>query len=332
MSDKVVYGVGAYFGGPWFVKTTNGGQNWTSTVIGTDARALVDVFFFNENVGFAVGGTADVGEGLMGDAVVLRTTDGGSSWTQVHRTSHGDGVGGEWGWKISFPTGRVGYVSLEYTQNSTEQAAKYLKTMDGGLTWTEHFIPGSNQSSGLQAIGFITEDIGWASGRGTTSVTLDGGESWQQLEDYRSPQDPNPNPDGQLDGRTNRIFVVNNTVAYAVGVYTYKFEGSIPVHVVEVDVPEQPQQFQIAQNYLNPFEYSTTIDYTLMRDLDVRIRVLDVLGRPVITLVDAFQPRGEYKITWNGKDQSGRRLASGMYLYIMDIGDQIEMKRAILLD
>jgi len=125
---------------------------------------------------------------------------------------------------------------------------------------------------------------------------------------------------------------VNNTLAFAVGVYTHKFEGTVPVNVAATDMPEQLEQFQIAQNYPNPFEYSTTIDYTLMRDLDVRIRILDVLGRPVITLVNAFQSRGEYEITWDGKDHSGRKVASGMYLYIMDIGDQIEMKRAVLLD
>ncbi|GMQ81014.1 MAG: hypothetical protein BMS9Abin05_0444 [Rhodothermia bacterium] len=327
VDENTIYGVGAFFGGPWLVKSTDGGVTWTSKVVGAGAKTLVDVYFKNRDEGYAVGGTADTGDGLRGNAVVLRTTDGGSNWTQVHQTNHSSNVGGEWGWKISFPSELVGYVSLEYTGNNKNEPAKYLKTVDGGLTWTEHHIPGSTQVSGLQGIGFITENIGWASGRGQTSVTIDGGTTWQQIAAYN----PETNPNGELDGRTNRIFVLNNTLAYAVGKYTYKFEGTIPVRVVPESVPERPAQFQMYQNYPNPFQKSTTIGYTLFEKVDVLITVRDVLGRQVRTLMHEFQSPGKYTVTWDGRDETGSRLANGTYLYLMDIGEQIEIKHAVLL-
>ena len=327
VDENTIYGVGAYFGGPWFLKTEDAGLNWTSKVVGAGAKALVDVYFKNKDEGYAVGGTADTGDMLRGNAVVLRTTDGGSNWTQVHQTNHSSNVGGEWGWKISFPSELVGYVSLEYIGNNNNEPAKYLKTVDGGLTWTEHHIPGSTKAAGLQGIGFITEDIGWASGRQQTSVTVDGGKTWQQITDYN----PDSNPDGELDGRTNRIFVLNNTLAYAVGKFTYKFEGSIPIHVVPESVPERPAQFRMDQNYPNPFQKSTTIGYTLFENVDVRITVRDVLGRQVRTLMNEFQSPGKYTLKWDGRDDAGARLANGTYLYLMDIGEQIEIKHAVLL-
>ena len=328
LSDQIVYGVGAFYGGPWFVKTTNGGQTWSNSVISNEAHTLIDLYFKNENEGIAVGGTANIDDQLHGDAIVLLTTDGGSSWRTVHRTSHGDGVAGEWGWKISFPTDLVGYVSIEYTGNNSNQEAKFLKTIDGGHTWTEHFIQTSTEISGLQAIGFITEDLGWASGRGTSSVTQDGGITWERLSKYN----PSSNPDGELDGSTNRIFVVNSTLAFAVGKYTYKFDGTIPADIASSTVPEKPQSFTMDQNYPNPFTTSTTIAYSLFQNQDVRIKVHDVLGRHVRTLVSQFQAPGAYQVSWDGRDERGDRVSAGAYLYLLDIGDQMEMKQAVVLN
>lgn len=112
---------------------------------------------------------------LKEDAIILRTADGGDTWTEVHRTTRNNGVDGPWGWKISFPSQNVGYVAVEYGSNTTRTPAKIEKTVDGGLTWTEIYVPGSTDHAGLQAVGFMTNNVGWATGRGTTSVTLDGG-------------------------------------------------------------------------------------------------------------------------------------------------------------
>jgi len=325
VNDRVIYAVGAYFQGPWFVKSIDGGFLWQSSILPGNARTLVDVYFQSEAVGFVVGGTGPIFEG---NAIILRTTDGGSSWTEVFQSTPYPGVNGEWAWKISFPTPLVGYVSVEYAPGSLNgEPAKVLKTVDGGLTWTQLAIPGSTEQAGLQGIGFLTADVGWATGRGTTSMTTDGGETWTQIPGY----DENSNPDGGLDGRTNRIFVLNTTLAFAVGKYTYKFDGETPV-LVEQEPTVIPELFRIEQNYPNPFSPSTTIKYTLFRDLNVQIHIRDTLGRTVKTLVSDYLSMGAYSVTWDGKNDNGVRMASGMYFYVSDIGDSIEMKRMVLLN
>ena len=165
VNGKVVYGVGTYFGPARLVKTSNGGLSWRVTNMDKYAGRLIDVFFFDENRGFAVGGSTDDRDTR---AVVLATEDGGATW----ETRYVSQTPGEWGWKITFPTPNVGYVSVERWPTGS---ARVLKTTDGGSTWSESVIPDSRP---LQGIGFITPWLGWASGRGSTSVTEDGGETW----------------------------------------------------------------------------------------------------------------------------------------------------------
>ena len=324
VNSNVVYGVGSFFEGPWFIKSNDGGISWSSRILGGNVRTLIDVYFQNEDVGIAVGGT---GSSFDGNAIILRTTNRGASWTEVFQSTRAPGVMGEWGWKISFPTELTGYVSVEYNNAPPGQSAKVLKTLDGGLTWTELLIPGSTESSGLQGIGFLTADTGWATGRGTTSMTTDGGLTWTQIPGF----DEDSNPNGGLDGRTNRIFVVSPTLAYAVGEYTYKFDGQTPVFVERESIVV-PEKFRIEQNYPNPFSPSTTIKYSLFSDMNVQIDVRDILGRTVKRLVSGFQSTGVYTVTWDGTNDSGVRMASGMYFYISDMGDSIEMKRMVLLN
>ena len=324
VNSNVVYGVGSFFEDPWFIKSNDGGITWSSRILGGNVRTLIDVYFQNEDVGIAVGGT---GSSFDGNAIILRTTNRGASWTEVFQSTRAPGVMGEWGWKISFPTELTGYVSVEYNNAPPGQSAKVLKTLDGGLTWTELLIPGSTESSGLQGIGFLTADTGWATGRGTTSMTTDGGLTWTQIPGF----DEDSNPNGGLDGRTNRIFVVSPTLAYAVGEYTYKFDGQTPVFVERESIVV-PEKFRIEQNYPNPFSPSTTIKYSLFSDMNVQIDVRDILGRTVKRLVSGFQSTGVYTVTWDGTNDSGVRMASGMYFYISDMGDSIEMKRMVLLN
>jgi photosystem II stability/assembly factor-like uncharacterized protein len=324
VNDDVAYGVGAFFGGPWFIKTKNGGINWSGRQLSGNIKTLVDVYFQDENTGFIVGGDDP---GLNGNAVVLKSTDAGASWQEVYHGNSALETNGEWGWKISFPTENVGYVSVEYNNASSDTPAKILKTTDGGETWSEILIPGSTQSAGLQGIGFLTPDVGWATGRGTTSMTLDGGLTWAQVAGYQ----PDSNPDGGLDGSTNRIHVINSNLAYAVGQFTYKFEGSTPVHV-ERAVVDTERTFTMGQNFPNPFDKSTTIKYTLYRPQPVHIRIIDMVGRTVRTLVTASQGAGTYSVTWDGTGDNGVPVASGSYVYMSDIGESFEVKRMILIN
>jgi photosystem II stability/assembly factor-like uncharacterized protein len=323
VSADVAYGVGAFHGAPTVVKTTNGGITWTGRSVADVASTLIDVHFFDENTGIATGGT---GSSLDGDAVVIRTEDGGETWTRVYRSTRGPSISGEWGWKISFPTPEVGYISVETINNPSGLDAKVLKTVDGGRTWTPLSVTGSVSSAGLQGIGFITPDIGWASGRGVTSLTTDGGVTWQQLQHYNQTTQT-----GQLDGAINRFYMVNESLAYAIGQRTYRISGYGNVGT-DIELGEAvPDRFTLGTSYPNPFTDQVNLPYTLDEAAPVRFSVIDVTGRLVHEGPLQTQPPGSYTFTWNGKDKAGRDVASGTYLVLIDIGSSPEMKQVVFV-
>ena len=86
-----------------------------------------------------------------------------------------------------------------------------------------------------------------------------------------------------------------------------------------------PNRFELYQNYPNPFNPSTTIKYDLPKDSRVKIEVYDI-GRRVSTLVDEIKKTGSYKAIWNAN-----RYASGVYLYRLQAGDYVSVKKLLLL-
>jgi len=73
--------------------------------------------------------------------------------------------------------------------------------------------------------------------------------------------------------------------------------------------------FTLYQNYPNPFNPTTTIRYELQKPAQITLRVFDMLGREMATLVESYRPTGDGQATWDGRDQSGRRVPSGLYFY-----------------
>jgi len=76
-----------------------------------------------------------------------------------------------------------------------------------------------------------------------------------------------------------------------------------------------PTAYSIEQNYPNPFNPSTTIRYSLPEKTHVRLKIFDTLGGEVRVLFDGEQLQGEHQSSWNGRDNFGRRVASGVYFY-----------------
>ena len=106
-----------------------------------------------------------------------------------------------------------------------------------------------------------------------------------------------------------------------------------PVTGVEYLMSQIPKEYSLKQNYPNPFNPTTTIIYGLPKLSHVDIRIYDLLGREVTTLVNDNQEAKHYKVTWDAKDRSGNSVPSGMYLYrIMAIsGDKTFVKTRKLL-
>ncbi|OQX92517.1 MAG: hypothetical protein B6D58_02605 [candidate division Zixibacteria bacterium 4484_95] len=85
------------------------------------------------------------------------------------------------------------------------------------------------------------------------------------------------------------------------------------------------------QNFPNPFNASTNIRFNLAKNTDVELSIYNLLGRKVTTLVSGNMTAGLKSVTWNGKDNSGNQVASGLYLYVLKTDDGSQSKQMLLL-
>lgn len=106
------------------------------------------------------------------------------------------------------------------------------------------------------------------------------------------------------------------------------FQAGLAVKIQNVDLPKT---FDISQNYPNPFNPSTTIRYSLQRTSQVEIAVFNLLGEKVRTLEEGEQRPGEYLTTWDGTDQQGKSVASGVYFYRIKAGDFTDTRKMVLM-
>lgn len=128
---------------------------------------------------------------------------------------------------------------------------------------------------------------------------------------------------------------------------TGKFNSQNDIEVVNVEVTNSngavvipnfklistdiyPVNFKLEQNYPNPFNPITTIKFTIPKETRVQISVFDITGRLVKTLLDKTLPAGEHLITWDGTDENGSKVSSGVYIYQMYSDNFTSAKKMIL--
>jgi len=95
--------------------------------------------------------------------------------------------------------------------------------------------------------------------------------------------------------------------------------------------PNLPKAFEMSQNFPNPFNPSTTIQYDLPQAGHVQIKVFDIRGRVVATLVDREETAGSHTVQWSGREDSGRTLGSGVYFYRMQTASFNRTRKMVLL-
>jgi len=122
----------------------------------------------------------------------------------------------------------------------------------------------------------------------------------------------------QLKAAYNYFFVTNDgsygvhNAKYAIGILQKSMDIITGVETVSYDLPET---YTLTQNFPNPFNPTTEIQFGVPRDSKVQILIYDILGRKVKRLVDNSVAPGTYKATWDGRDDNGLGVASGVYLY-----------------
>lgn len=105
----------------------------------------------------------------------------------------------------------------------------------------------------------------------------------------------------------------------------------IRLPVQEFDGPVLPETYSISQNNPNPFNPTTSIDFALPTAAKTKIEVFNILGQKVKTLVDEYLTAGNKRVEWDGTDENGSTVASGIYLYRMTANDYTETKKMMLM-
>lgn len=198
VGTSTIYGCGAYFSPAYIIKSTDSGESWQYIEMSMYANALVEIVFQDESIGFAAGKNEKGG-------VILKTIDGGISWTEVFNTA----IPGEYVWKLELLPTNSNFV-FGAVESIAPHLGKFLKSSDNGVSWTSKELPYTS----IQAVGFVNENNGWMGGytEAVTSMpfleTTDGGNTWKEIG---------------VGSNLNRIFIINDQLAFASGTTIYKF-------------------------------------------------------------------------------------------------------------
>jgi photosystem II stability/assembly factor-like uncharacterized protein len=289
-----------------FAKTTDGGSTWSS--LGTFNQDIMAISFPTDNL---------IGYVATGNERIYKTTDSGANWELKH-----DGNSpASYMYDILFPfDSQTGY-ALSSTGGAHN--SKILKTTDGGNNWT---ITDAGTTSDLFNISFPTPQVGYIAADGTNGEkpsrflkTTDGGSTWNIVGvpygySLRSVCFPNGVDTGYVVGNLSGAILktVNG--------------GGIITSIFDPPVEQTVLDYTLFQNYPNPFNPSTVISYQLPVSSDVTLKVFDVLGNEIATLVDEYKPSGMYNVQFTMNN-----LSSGIYYYQLRAGDYLETKKMILM-
>jgi photosystem II stability/assembly factor-like uncharacterized protein len=338
------------------LRTSDGGTTWIDQTIAPSASAmfLSSLAFGSPSVGIVVGRLdSTLSTRTLTRSLILRTVDGGKNWRRIEppqpndRPLRGISFGGltvatavgdsglilrstdsgiSWFAQSGIPDPETRIVPPpKYQLNavsfagpqigiSVGEGGSIMRTTDGGKTWsvvvsgTTANLFGVSTPNGINAIAV-------GSG-GTALVSVDGGGSW----------------DAQLIETNLDLFAVHfldedrGTIVGNLGIVFRTSLASTPTIVLPNDRTVSLKEFELAQNYPNPFNGATTISFRLSTSQPVTLRIHDVLGREVATLMHEVKPPGEYRVLWESTS-----VPSGVYFCCLHVGSSLVTKRMVLL-
>jgi photosystem II stability/assembly factor-like uncharacterized protein len=334
-------------------KTTDGGQTWRSVNAPTpySSRSKVGgITFGDQNTGYAWFSLTD-----YADYRVFKSTDAGETWNQVSLLTGPPPSGyiqgnliffdanngvilGPYNYKLrttnggtSWDTAFVHNFPLYLVKKGFQDVAKLSNTKaiaigdnficmttDQGLNWNyiDHKLNGIDSS--FYNIKFSGTDTGYIGCFGGTFLkTTDGGFTWEKNDSLNGKYilySCGINESGNLFFGTSTGYILSN----------------VPPNGIRNDNETTiPDYFSLMQNYPNPFNPVTRIEYSIPYSVNtplVQLKVYDLLGKEVATLVNSYQPAGNYKIDFNGN-----ALTSGIYFYRLKAGNFIQTRKLMLV-
>ena len=112
------------------------------------------------------------------------------------------------------------------------------------------------------------------------------------------------------------------------GCYEY---GSAPWVDVDDPVVPVPEQLTLYQNYPNPFNPTTTISFYLPKAMPCKVEIFNIRGQKVKTLLSGTMPSGKHSLIWNGEDESGRAVSSGVYCYRLITPESTKLGKMLMV-
>ncbi len=131
---------------------------------------------------------------------------------------------------------------------------------------------------------------------------------------------------------SNTSLIHGGTDGYALGDLNW-FPDQKATYVVGVETISKnvPEQYKLSQNYPNPFNPETKIEFNIAKEGYVKVVVYNILGQKIRTLLNQDFKAGSYSVTWNGKDDFGRQVSTGAYLYSLETESFKSTKKMILM-
>jgi hypothetical protein len=331
--DANICWVGAGDGGLW--KTTNGGANWTFVTLTPACPFINVVHFFNANEGFVQG---DPAGGMWGYYI---TTNGGTTWTAGANRPASSGTEAGWNnsycaidtghiwwgtnvgkiWKGSFRGPFTSGVTTGHTNSygvafkdanngiSCFSAGSIMTSNNGGTSWTAGAFTPTGTPYGLKSVG------GWywmSTGLNIYRSTNDG-TSWVSQQALTS----------TTQGYCISMYSVNRGWVGTQGGLIYRYTDVVGIGNNQ---NQTPTQFTLEQNYPNPFNPTTHIGFNLVNTGFVTLKVYDMTGKEVVTLVNEVLSAGKHDVIFNAE-----KLSSGTYFYTMQSGEFNETKTMMLI-
>ena len=130
---------------------------------------------------------------------------------------------------------------------------------------------------------------------------------------------------------TNKDVASGDTTQIKLSKALLATSAATAVRVEGLDAP-LPTSFKVAQNYPNPFNPMTTIEFSFgPKGQNVTLDIFNIIGQKVTTLVDDFLPPGNHNVDWDATDDYGQKVASGVYLYKLQVDTESQTKKMLLL-
>ena len=301
------------------------------------------------------------GSNICYSNMLYSTTNDGANWNSIFSgggSATHYGSSDSWFPDYTFNNQTAYVINNAYTYNSinpVNSSTCYIKkTSNGGSNWINVWF---KDSCNIQNLFFLNENTGYFTMKGTINNpqydgmyrTTNGGDNWLKLSSFTPARFQFTNyytaysigycsSDGGINWihqfdpfSANQIKFANNLTGYIVGnngfIYKTTNGGGIilGVNLISNVIPDK---FSLSQNYPNPFNPSTVIRYQLSAAGFTTLKVFDLLGKEIASLVNEKQNAGSYAVDFNSSDFN---LPSGIYFYTLNAEEFKETKKMVLI-